>query len=117
MQAAVAGVVGGARVAAPRATRRCGVRAAARCSVESAGAAVPVGSRVRVKDAITCFHAPKHKAGLSLQGLVGTVDKYSDVAPDGLALLSSTQARRWRLRVMLLPRPPCWRPCALRGHP
>jgi hypothetical protein len=91
------------------------VRAVTRCSVESAGAAVPVGSRVRVKDAITVFHAPKNKAGLSLQGLVGSVEKFSDVAPDGLALLSSTQARRWRLRALLPPRPPCWRPCALEG--
>jgi hypothetical protein len=69
--------------------RRC--RSGARAAVESAGVAIPIGSSVRVKESITVFHAPKNKGGLQLQGLVGTVDKYSDLTPDGSAILSSTQ--------------------------
>ncbi len=76
------------RGAARRVRSRCG--AAARASAQSAGAAHALGSRVRVKDAITVFHAPKSKAGLSLQGVVGVVEKYGDVSPEG-ELLSCTQ--------------------------
>jgi hypothetical protein len=72
---------------------------AARAAVQSAGAAVPLGASVKVKDAITVFHAPKHKAGLALQGVVGTVEKYNDLTEDGSALLSSTQPLTVRFSV------------------
>ena len=51
-----------ARVAR-HAARRAGITVAA----QSAGAAFPIGSRVRVKDAIVVYHVPKQKTGLTLQ--------------------------------------------------
>jgi hypothetical protein len=77
------------RSRAPRA-RHCAA-ASPRAAVQSAGAAVPLGSRVKVTAPITVFHAPKHKNGLSLQGVEGVVEKYSDLTDDGSAHLSSTQ--------------------------
>jgi len=99
---------------APRCARPQRLRAAlppraSAAGAPSTGAAVPVGTRVRVKDAITIFHAPKLKAGLSLQGMEGVVEKHADVAPDG-SLLSCTQVRaaaaaaaaHWRVGALAL---------------
>ena len=65
----------------------------ASAAAQSAGASVPVGSRVRVKDSITVYHVPKQKTGLALSGMEGVVEKHADVAPDGKSLLSATQVR------------------------
>jgi len=46
---------------------------------------------VRVKEDVTVFHVPKAKAGMSLKGLEGVVERHADVAPDGKSLLSATQ--------------------------
>lgn len=76
-----------------RLSAQCRVSVVVRASgaVESAGAAFPVGSRVRVKEDVTVFHAPKAKAGMSLKGLEGVVERHADLAPDGKSLLSATQ--------------------------
>jgi hypothetical protein len=87
------------RARAPRA-RRCAAAGLRVCAaVQSAGAAIPLGSRVKVTAPITVFHAPKHKAGLALQGVVGVVEKYNDLTEDGNALLSSTQPLTVRFSV------------------
>jgi hypothetical protein len=52
-----------ARIARP-AARRAGLLTAA---AQSAGAAFPIGTRVRVKDSIVVYHVPKQKTGLTLQ--------------------------------------------------
>ena len=65
----------GGLVARPRARgagsapRRVVVAAA----VQSAGAAFPIGSRVRVKDSITVYHVPKMKTGIALLASAPTV--------------------------------------------
>ena len=74
----------------------------ASAAAQSAGAAVPVGSRVRVKDSITVYHVPKQKTGLALSGMEGVVEKHADVAPDGKSLLSATQVRRARAGTVAL---------------
>jgi hypothetical protein len=78
----------GARRGCRGAARRCCVRASA---AQSAGAAHPVGSKVKVVGDIVVYHVPKQKAGLALKGAVGVVEKHADVAPDGVSLLSCTQ--------------------------
>ena len=51
-----------------RVTRRAAHRAGAvTAAAQSAGAAFPIGTRVRVKDSIVVYHVPKQKTGLTLQ--------------------------------------------------